>query len=363
MINLLKEGKIDRNDLQHIERLGYKPSVAIPAPMKGEKISPHVSRFVVGGNKAIDVFHVKPIYYYSVEGTWRPLYEIASYYGNTRGMVLREGWEQKMDMRYLVWYIKRLEVLKSAYGVAVQYPSFKGMDIGPKHPLVLATTSTFHPDADTESTSVDGFAARVVSSESWSTIRGGNGTEGEDSKSLDWPAVTLTSASSVGYTTIRRSFFLFDTSAIGDDDTIDDATFSIYVTAKTNSWTSGVTSFSLVDSSPASNTAIASSDYQGALATLQASAKSISGVTTSAYNDFTLNATGTGNVNKTGVSKFGLRIENDRADSEPTFSGGKTANINVAFADTSGTSTDPKLVVEHTASFNPAIARRRLLLR
>ena len=72
---------------------------------------------------------------------------------------------------------------------------------------------------------------------------------------------------------------------------------------------------------------------------------------TSAYNDFTLNATGISNVSKTGVSKFGLRNpEYDVANSAPANPGGAVQNTLVCHydADRTGTTNDPKLTVVHS---------------
>jgi hypothetical protein len=70
---------------------------------------------------------------------------------------------------------------------------------------------------------------------------------------------------------------------------------------------------------------------------------------TSAYNDFTFNATGIGNVSKTGFSKFGVRNPNyDVANTPPTWSSGVTSHMQCYFSDEAGTTSDPKLVVTYS---------------
>jgi len=219
------------------------------------------------------------------------------------------------------------------------------------------TVSTFYPDADTESTSVDGSAGRGGVSEAWATIHAGAGNNSNDSiASLDEPGLRVSTSNASLWRTINRTFLLFDTSAITDTDTIDSAVLSIYVTSLTNTITpsSGTMGFRIVTTTPASNTAIANSDYANTGTTSQANEILIGSISTSAYNDFTLNATGLSNVSTTGVSKFGLRHTRDADDSEPTGShsvGQKSALLPVA-ADTAGTSQDPKLVVTHSAPVN-----------
>src|SRR3990167_7179487 len=56
-------------------------------------------------------FHVKPIHYVGVDMQWHDLDEIAHYFGNRGGMILKEGWERKVNFGYLAWYLKRQELI------------------------------------------------------------------------------------------------------------------------------------------------------------------------------------------------------------------------------------------------------------
>ena len=74
---------------------------------------------------------------------------------------------------------------------------------------------------------------------------------------------------------------------------------------------------------------------------------------TTVYNDFTFNATGIGNINKTGISKFGTRNANyDVANTAPALSSinDRWHYLDGYFADETGTANDPKLVVAYSAS-------------
>ena len=83
--------------------------------------------------------------------------------------------------------------------------------------------------------------------------------------------------------------------------------------------------------------------------TKQATNRTIASITTGIYNDWTLNATGEGNIIKDGITKFGFRIEADRADIEPTWVASEEVKLHIYQADNSGTDKDPKLVVEDDA--------------
>ena len=179
-------------------------------------------------------------------------------------------------------------------------------------------TLTFHPDASTESTSVDGTASRLATNSTWDSIHGGAGTTADD----DDPVNYTKTAHDYGQTTTNtwdsliRSFFLFDTSDLGAGSTVTAATFEIVLTAKTDSFSDHVC---LVDVNPASNTAIAGSDYQTHTSTtLQAANVNLGDMTadSSAYTAWTLNSTGRGNISLTSITKFGLRTGIDVADSD-----------------------------------------------
>ena len=69
--------------------------------------------------------------------------------------------------------------------------------------------------------------------------------------------------------------------------------------------------------------------------------------TIGAYNDYTFNATGRGNLSKTAISKFAWKNANYDADNVTPGDG--TFTMGGYSADQAGTSSDPKFVVTHTA--------------
>lgn len=213
------------------------------------------------------------------------------------------------------------------------------------------TVSTFYPDPNTESTSVDGYSY-VLSAVSWADAHDALiGTAAADSDaSTIW---VLAGKDSLGNWFIWRSFFLFDTSSITDTDTIDSAVFSVYAIAVAdNADNDGNDFLGVVTSSPATDTAIITADFDQVGSTEQhdtGERKDISGLSFSAYTDFTFNATGRGNVSKTGISKFALREGHDLLNDAVVVDNNRDNRVSGYYADQSGTTNDPKLVVTHTA--------------
>lgn len=95
------------------------------------------------------------------------------------------------------------------------------------------TTSTFYPDADPESTSVDGIVARTnIGVSLWGDLRDGAGTYVVDTDVANSLFHLDSSFVTNKWSKILRGIHLFDTSAISDTDTIDSATLSFYGQAK-----------------------------------------------------------------------------------------------------------------------------------
>jgi hypothetical protein len=148
---------------------------------------------------------------------------------------------------------------------------------------------------------------------------------------------------------LRRIITLFNTSSLGAGATIDSATLSLYGQSKVDPLL--IThDLNIYSSAPASNTALVSADYSTFGSTAFSTAITYAGWSTTAYNVFSLNASGITNINKTGVSKFGARNANyDVAAIAPTWASGQI-NVTICYsADETGTSNDPKLVVTYTA--------------
>ena len=213
-------------------------------------------------------------------------------------------------------------------------------------------TLTAYPDAHTESTTVDGnITSGDGSAQTWTTLRNGYALSATPSVASDYIA-DINSKSNVGdWRYMIKGFFLFLTSGLTSDATISNAVFSVncdYTVDNINSQYTHV-----VSSSPASNTDLATGDWGNVGSTSFASI-STGSFSTSGYNDFTLDGNGKNNVSKTGISKFGTRIKSEIDNSEPANSGSyHMAGARCYFADQTGTSQDPKLVITYTLPTYP----------
>lgn len=220
-------------------------------------------------------------------------------------------------------------------------------------PLVALTTSTFYPDPDAESTSVDGYVRQdygAAAGVAWTTIvnksagNTANSTAGDDSVIEIQADITSNT-----WRKLVRAFYLFDTAALPDGDTIDSATLSIKGSGKFDA--TGITpNVNIYASTPASNTDLVTDDFDQVGSTAFATAITYANWSTSAYNDFALNASGLAAITKTGVSKFSARnAAYDVADSQATWGATAEAGVQGFYADQTGTTSDPKLVVIHSA--------------
>ena len=212
------------------------------------------------------------------------------------------------------------------------------------------TTSTFYPDAHTESTSVDGSVYNTLgSTTTWALLKAGAGTTANPSQASQTIAGHYRASAGAFYD-LYRAMFLFDTSAIPDADTIDSGTFSVYGSAKSNDAGNAVELY-LVAVTPASNVDLVAADFTQFNLTARKSDTNISyaSYSVTGYNDYTLNASGLADVSKTAITKFGTVAKYDYANTEPTAGNGGD-QVNAFYADTADTTSDPKLVVVHSAA-------------
>ena len=221
------------------------------------------------------------------------------------------------------------------------------------------TTSTFYTTAGANSP-VDGYTFSDPGSlVSWNTLR--NSLEADDRTQAHDDAVNTTNAGCIrlrsgssggsGWKNLSRAIFLFDTSTLPDEDLIDSATLSIYNGTRNSNGTFSV-EYGITDSNPASDSAIIKADYADTVYNDVDFATRVSwdNVIDNAYHDYSLNSSGLSNIDNTGLSKFAQRIGADIDDTEPAgITGDAYRGFDVYFADETGTASDPKLVIEHSA--------------
>lgn len=223
-------------------------------------------------------------------------------------------------------------------------------------------TLTVYPDAGSGSTTVDGEVQRTAAGgvggagESYTNIRTGAGTATTSVSDTVINAILLLAGTVLNqYSENHRSIYTFDTSGLGASSSISSATFSVAGYNKDDAL--GATpSLAAVLATPASNNNLVDADYSQVSTTEIASRIAYASIATNTgggtYNDFALNATGLANISKTGITKFGLREGKYDIDAgtppwatlQPRYS------MNGFYADQSGTSSDPKLVVTYTTS-------------
>lgn len=150
---------------------------------------------------------------------------------------------------------------------------------------------------------------------------------------------------------IGRSIFTFDTSVGGtnplDGTTINSAVLSVYGVVKAGACDPDVV---VVEVNPLYDNNSDVSDYGAFGATDCSNVITHANFVQSGFNDFTLNAAGRALINVTGVTALGLRNKNyDIANSAPPGSESAPGTRNdILFADETGTTSDPKLVIDYT---------------
>ncbi len=215
----------------------------------------------------------------------------------------------------------------------------------------FAVTTTFFPDPNPETTSTDGRAEQGGGAGlSWTAITVGSGSGADSSTASQVSPYLFGEAAANTWSTMRRTFFLFDTSAIGAGATVSSSTFSFNATAKVDNATLNQ-SIAIVGASTTLNTSIAIADYAlTASATQRYSPDVDLGlISTTGYSHFLLNSDGLNNVSLTSITKIGVRFHSEVNRVEPTWVA-SNSNVTIDHAETAGTATDPKLVVTYTAA-------------
>jgi hypothetical protein len=216
--------------------------------------------------------------------------------------------------------------------------------------LNTGTVLTEYPDADPETSTVDGAVGFYSeAANTWATVRDNAGSGVDDTALSDVAAYIRAYSTTDTWTGMSRGIFLFNTSALTGSAVISAATKSLYGVSKRDdvAWNAAL---NIYTSAPASNTALEAGDFDS-LGTVAQSDTSITHDSWSiaGYNDFALNSTGIGNISKTGITKFGSRFATyDVANSAPTWSSLAINRVNCYYADQTGTTNDPKLVVTYS---------------
>lgn len=207
-------------------------------------------------------------------------------------------------------------------------------------------TLTVSPDANPETSTVDGYVRRGPVNESLATIIAGVGSSSGDSITTS-NIQLMCSSTSNQFAYVTRSIFLFYTSTIVGMN-ISNAILRLY--SQSLDVSIGTPAIHICSSSPVSNTGLAPGDYETMGDTSFSEISNAAWITPN-YNDFTLNASGIANISS--ISKFGSKLSWDINNNSTglTWSDGLGSFYKVYTADY-GTSYAPQLVVTYSLPIN-----------
>ena len=208
------------------------------------------------------------------------------------------------------------------------------------------STLTKNPVAGANSP-CDGYVLDYGNNMVWASLIAEAGNYFDVAASTGYAFAAFATTTSNQWERLGKSIFLFDTSSLTASATISDAVLSLYGFSKGDE-SSNTPNLDIYAATPANTNTLANGDFTQVGAVSQTGSPiTYANFSTAGYNDFTFDATGRGNISKTGISKFGARNANyDVAATAPTWGSNKTMLINVYFADNA--SNKPKLVITYT---------------
>lgn len=210
---------------------------------------------------------------------------------------------------------------------------------------------TAYPDPNPETTTVDGQVGYSAEYQTWTYVRDKTSGSTNPSAATGYVVQGEKLSNDYDYHGISRCVFLFDTHLLTSGANISAAVFSVMSGVDCDlTETANPANLALVSSNPASNTNLVGADYNKANWGTTRFATDYTAAAFWAnrnnYSNMSLNASGIANINKAGISKFGIRASNDLDNNAPIH----RSFVIGYFADYTGTSNDPKLVVTYTIS-------------
>lgn len=209
---------------------------------------------------------------------------------------------------------------------------------------VYALSIDCYPDPDPETSTVGGDIDKQNDT-SWANTRGA--ADGQNAFPSRNPIYARSAYNGSGAPySINRCFLLFDTSALTSSASISAVSGSLYGSAKTDAENDANAYISWTGlSNPASNTNLVVADYDQYGTTKYSSDFDITSLSTSAYNDFTFNATGISNISKTSITKLSVQEGHDIDNVAPDVGDSLFGFIS---EENAGTSSDPRLSITYT---------------
>ncbi len=215
-------------------------------------------------------------------------------------------------------------------------------------PVEISDSATFYPDANPESSSVDGETYRNNNfGEAWATLVANAGTNSADAGNSGDLAIIAHTTENLFKRTCRF-FALFDTSSIGAGNNVTAATFSIRGYSSKSDGLATTPTINIYSSNPASNTELTTADHftLGSIPFCDTPIAHADWLESSTLNDFILNSVGLDAVDVSGVTKLGMRLNYD-VSGTPNWVSGETTEIKY-FTSERGSGYQPKLVVTYT---------------
>ena len=198
----------------------------------------------------------------------------------------------------------------------------------------MATTN-FYPNAHPETTSVDGYCYHNQNHTAWAALVAAAGNAVYDSSDT-MQIIIFSSASTNNWSQICRAILLFDTSALGAGCTILSATLHLTGCAKVDNL--GITpSINIYGATPASNTALAATDYANVGSTPFCDTEiTYASFNNGSWNIFALNVAGLAAIDSEGISKFSIRNANyDVSGTPPTWASANYSQMGFYSGDSS----------------------------
>ena len=223
------------------------------------------------------------------------------------------------------------------------------------YPVTISDSAIFYPDADPETSSVDGNVLRQSAS-SWADLRAGAGTDASSSGTHLSAGFFSSDNPSLPWYRIDRAPILFDTSSLPDSAFNLSAVMSLYGSTKLDD-NGAAPSINVYATTPTSNTDLIAADYNiarwGAVAFCDTAIAYANWLTGDGgdpetyRNDFIINATGIAAISLINVTKFGARTVHDVSGDTPTRVNNYKGSYLRAYAAEKGNGYKPKLVVAY----------------
>ena len=218
-------------------------------------------------------------------------------------------------------------------------------------PIWSDIVSVFNPNADPESTSVDGAVRNTSCADTWVNCR--HAADGTSATPTGNQFIGTGKAAG-GQFHLQRGFLLFDTSSLDDTFTVNDVASTsvmVQIGSPSNGDNDGNDFQVVTQTTPASDTNLVVGDYDQVTGLTGAMTEASDRIDITGWVDATLklhdlNVTGVGAVSLTGITKFGLAEGHDVLNDEYN---GTTANNEwvIVFAENTP---KPELSVDNSAA-------------